>query len=51
VLRPITREYLWPNEDDVFFEMIGNALLLSVVLETGQIMPNRIDLLDPGYRM
>lgn len=48
--RPITREYLWPNEDDAFFEMIGNLLLTSVVLDTGQILPSRIDLLDPGYQ-
>lgn len=47
----ITREYLWPNEEDAFFEMIGNALLTSVVLDTGQILPSRIDLLDPGYQM
>jgi hypothetical protein len=47
----ITREYLWPNEQDAFFEMIGNALLLSVVLENEQILPNRIDLLDPGYSL
>jgi len=51
ILEHVTREYLWPNEDDAFFEMIGNALLLGVLLETGQILPNRIDLLDPGYRM
>jgi hypothetical protein len=47
----IRREYLWPNEEDAFFEMVGNVLLTSVVLDTGQILPSRIDLLDPGYRM
>jgi hypothetical protein len=46
----ITREHLWPNEVDAFFEMIGNVLLASVSLDTGQILPSRIDLLDPGYR-
>jgi hypothetical protein len=51
VCEHITREHLWPNEEDAFFEMIGNVLLTSVVLDTGEILPNRIDLLDPGYRM
>lgn len=50
VLGNVTREYLWPNEEDVFFEMVGNVLLTSVVLDTGQILPSRIDLLDPGYQ-
>jgi len=44
-----TREELWPNESDALFEMIGNALLISVLLDTGDILPSRIDLLDPGY--
>lgn len=51
VCHEITRDYLWPNDVDSFFEMIGNALLLPVVQQTGQILPNRIDLLDPGYRI
>jgi hypothetical protein len=46
----LSREFLWPNETDVLFEMIGNALLANVRLDTGQILPSRIDLLDPGYR-
>ena len=49
LFKDINREYLWPNEEDIFFEMIGNALLMNVVLDNGQILPNRIDLLDPGY--
>lgn len=48
-LTNLTREYLWPNDNDALFEMIGNALLASVRLDTGQILPSRIDLLDPGY--
>jgi hypothetical protein len=45
----LRREDLWPNEADALFEMIGNALLASVILDTGQILPSRIDLLHPGY--
>lgn len=46
----INREYLWPNESDVFIEMLGNALTFNVITESGRILPNRIDLLDPGFK-
>ena len=45
----ITRDYLWPNDDDAFFKMICNALRVNVFTPSGRILPNREDLLDRGF--
>lgn len=46
----ISREHLWPNHQDALFAMVTRALQMGVMVETGQILPNRLDLLDRGYQ-
>jgi hypothetical protein len=42
------REYLWPNTIDPFYAMIRDILAANVMMDNGQILPSRIDLIDMG---